>query len=68
MARCLLSALLTKYLQMPYYSVTVHRTLRVQADSHEEAELLAKLFTCYPDSIDGILHLTVFVQAATPNF
>lgn len=52
---------------MPYYAVTVHRTIRVEADSQAEAEFLGRLFTSYPETVDGIIHLTVSVESATPN-
>ena len=52
---------------MPYYAVTVHRTLRVEADSAQEAELLAQLSTYYPETVDGVIHLTMHVKTTLPT-
>lgn len=53
---------------MAYYSVIVHRTVRIQADNAAEAELLAQLFTYYPEENSAVVHLSVKVEAATPNY
>lgn len=52
---------------MPYYSVTVHRTIRIEADTANEAEALAQLFTYYPETVEHIVHMSVRVEPATPE-
>lgn len=52
---------------MPYYSVTVHRTIRIEADTADEAETLAQLFTYYPETVEHVVHMSVRVEPATPD-
>lgn len=53
---------------MPYYAVTVRRTLKIEADSAQEAEILAQLSTYYPETVDGVIHLTMYIKTESPDF